>query len=223
MRISPLPTASRDSDMDDVAPPGFSAPASPPPPLPAPLAAEPQPPYFALTVADLAPPPLWLFRAPATGEVMGPFLISALRRSVQVGDITARDACLLRVWRQGEPEGASMSLQQALELPMLRARSLQLEMLRLRSAQPEPGSMDEVARTAPAAVAPPGEPTEPTSDRQRPLLVSGYCQKCEKVVASCMFRAGPAGPSSLCNACGQSWSRAGKPASPSWTKKRKGY
>jgi hypothetical protein len=103
-------------------------------PVSAPPASRQQRPDFTLTVDDLAPPPQWLFRAPATGEVMGPFLISVLRHSVQVGDITARDARLLRVWRQGEPEGASMSLEHALELPMHRARSLQLEMLRARHA-----------------------------------------------------------------------------------------
>ena len=98
----------------------------------APPASRPRQPDSALTVADLVPSLQWLFRAPATGELMGPFLISVLRRSVKVGDITARDARLLRVWRQGEPEVASMSLQQALELPMLRARSRQLELLRAR-------------------------------------------------------------------------------------------
>ena len=101
-----------------------------------PSAAVPQQPRFTLTVADLAAPLMWLFRAPATGEVMGPFLISALSRSFQDGDITARDARLLRVWRQGDPEAACMSLEQALELPMIRARSLQLEMLRARHAAP---------------------------------------------------------------------------------------
>ena len=92
------------------------------------------PPACVVPSLPLAPPPQWLFRAPASGEVMGPFMISALRRSVEHGDITARDARLLRVWRQGDAEDAAMSLQQALELPRVRSRSLQLEMLRKRRA-----------------------------------------------------------------------------------------
>ena len=128
-----FPAASHGSDMGVVAP-DFSKPTSPPAPLLAPPAAEPQRLCPALTAADLPPPPLWLFRAPASGEVMGPCLISALRRCVQAGVITARDARLLRVWRQGEPEAASTSLELALALPMLRSRSLQLELLRTRRA-----------------------------------------------------------------------------------------
>ena len=56
-------------------------------------------PEFPEPELPMAPPPQWLFRAPATGELMGPFLISVLHRSVKVGDITARDARLMRVWR----------------------------------------------------------------------------------------------------------------------------
>jgi hypothetical protein len=72
--------------------------------------------------ADLSPPPLWMLRIPATGEVLGPFLISALRHGVAEGYITAMDAKFVRAWRRDEGEEAAMSLQNALDLPRIPSR-----------------------------------------------------------------------------------------------------
>ena len=71
---------------------------------------------------DLPPPPLWMLRVPATGEVLGPFLISALRHGVAEGYITAMDAKFVRAWRRDEVEEAAMSLQNALDLPRIPSR-----------------------------------------------------------------------------------------------------
>jgi len=75
-----------------------------------------------LPSADLPPPPLWMLRIPATGEVLGPFLISALRHGVAEGYITAMDAKFVRAWRRDEGEEAAMSLQNALDLPRIPSR-----------------------------------------------------------------------------------------------------
>lgn len=68
-----------------------------------------------------------MLRIPATGEILGPFLIHALRHGVAEGVITAIDAKFVRARRQSEGEEGAMSLQQALDLPRIRSRKRKLE------------------------------------------------------------------------------------------------
>lgn len=81
---------------------------------------------------DLPPPQLWMLRSPSTGKLVGPYQLSALRRCLRDGDITALEARHTRAWLVGASEAESLSLQAALELPKQRSRLRQLERLRER-------------------------------------------------------------------------------------------
>jgi hypothetical protein len=130
-RLKRLKMLGRWHGFDSEEPPQHAADAAAPAPMPLPL-----PDY-----ADLPPPPLWMLRVPSTRKVVGPYLLSSLRRSVRDGDITSLEARLARAWQVGQTDADAMSLQQALELPKQRSRSRQLERLRRQQQRAvRPGS-----------------------------------------------------------------------------------
>jgi len=127
---------------------------------PAAPAAAPVPASAAATA--LPPPPLWLVRVPATGETLGPFLMSALRDAVAKGIISDMDAKFARAWRVDDGYHRSMTLREALDLPRVPKRATQLACASLKAAF--------APHAAPAPPAPPAPPAAPATDAQKELL-----------------------------------------------------